>query len=511
MCLADRLLSGLLDPKRRDGVVLALLAAYAVVWTLYFVLERSSQDVHYDMAEVVAWSRDLSLGGSKHPALSAWIAALWFKYFPLRDWAYYLLAMVSAAVTLWVDWLIIGRWLDGSKRVAGFALLTLLHFFNFFAFKFNANTVLLPVWALTTLFFIRSYENRKPSYAALAGLCAAGAMMGKYWSVFMLIGLAVAALAGGRRREYFRSPAPWITAAAGLAALAPHLYWLWTHDFVSVRYAAEAHAADSIDDVVSTWAFYSLGVLASVVIPMLLVRAFARVSAREMIRSLWPQTPERRLAAIVFWIPLLLPLAAAFAMESDLRPIWILAGMSLLPVVLLSSPRIAVSVPAAGAITLLALAFPLVSLVVSPMAAAANYAAGISNHGADYRLLAGRVQKIWNEGSDRRIAFVGGRDKLAEGAAFYLKGRPRVVPIASLSDDTERDALRRRGFVFICSANQETCLDSLNGLTAWLPFDTVREITVRPRFLGRPGPEHRYVIAIARPEPRTRKHGGAGV
>ena len=75
--------------------------------------------------------------------------------------------------------------------------------------------MLIPLWAATTLWFLRSFEARDPLSAALAGVAAAAAMLGKYWSIVLLGGLAIAALGDARRSAYFRSPAPWITAAAG--------------------------------------------------------------------------------------------------------------------------------------------------------------------------------------------------------------------------------------------------------------------------------------------------------
>jgi hypothetical protein len=43
-------------------VVLLLLVAYAAVWTLYAAIARSAEGLHPDMTELIAWSRDLSLG-----------------------------------------------------------------------------------------------------------------------------------------------------------------------------------------------------------------------------------------------------------------------------------------------------------------------------------------------------------------------------------------------------------------------------------------------------------------
>ena len=80
------------------------------------------------------------------------------------------------------------------KCVAALALLTFIPFYNFHALKSNVNTVLMPLWAITTFWFLRSYRTQSAAYAALAGVGAATCMMSKYWSIFLLAGLFVAAL-----------------------------------------------------------------------------------------------------------------------------------------------------------------------------------------------------------------------------------------------------------------------------------------------------------------------------
>ena len=93
---AERLLAALVDPARRERTALAVLVAYVAVWTLYGVLAKASQDMHADMTEMVAWSRDLALGYPKHPPLAAWLVRLWFAAFPVADWSFYLFAMTVA-------------------------------------------------------------------------------------------------------------------------------------------------------------------------------------------------------------------------------------------------------------------------------------------------------------------------------------------------------------------------------------------------------------------------------
>src|SRR5215471_7848771 len=116
-----RLMESLLDPRRREWTVIALLAAYVAIWSLYGAIAKGSQDIHFDMGEMVAWSREVVFGTPKHPPLPAWLVGFWFDVFPLRDWAYYLFAVLMATVALWISWRVCSRYLDDEKRVVGLA------------------------------------------------------------------------------------------------------------------------------------------------------------------------------------------------------------------------------------------------------------------------------------------------------------------------------------------------------------------------------------------------------
>src|SRR5476649_1038863 len=91
---AGRFRAALIAPAAAERTVLVSLAIYALLWTIYGTVAKGSQGLHSDMTEVIAWSRDLSLGYLKHPPLAAWIARLWFSVFPVTEPSYYLLAML---------------------------------------------------------------------------------------------------------------------------------------------------------------------------------------------------------------------------------------------------------------------------------------------------------------------------------------------------------------------------------------------------------------------------------
>ena len=160
-------------PSRRERTVLVVLAVYWMVWTAYGTVSKAPQGLHADMTEIIAWSRDLALGYLKHPPLAAWLAAGWFAVFPVAEWSCYGLAMLMPVAALWIAWRLMADYLDAEKRVIGLTMLTLVPFFNFHALKYNVNTVLMPLWAITSLWFLRSYRACSPGYATLAGLASA--------------------------------------------------------------------------------------------------------------------------------------------------------------------------------------------------------------------------------------------------------------------------------------------------------------------------------------------------
>ena len=163
----DNLFERLIDPVRCERAIVILLAGYAAIWTLYGVVSQTNQDIHFDMGEMVAWSDQLLLGTPKHPPFGAWLVWAWFKVMPATDWSYCLLAVTVPTVALWFAWRIAGLYLVPEKRVFGIVLLTLVPFYNFHALKYNANTVMMPFWALTTWAFLRSLETQRAGWAAL--------------------------------------------------------------------------------------------------------------------------------------------------------------------------------------------------------------------------------------------------------------------------------------------------------------------------------------------------------
>ena len=170
------------------------------------MIAKSSQDLNADMAEMIVWTREPALGYPKHPPLLAWILWAWFKVFPLADWAYILLAVVTLAAGIYLAIELAAEWLAREKLAAVPFLLAVIPFYNFLGLKWDQNSVLIPLWALAMWAMLRALDTRHCGWAALAGLAAAAAML-----IEILVGVSASRRCRSRRcsiagaRDYFRS------------------------------------------------------------------------------------------------------------------------------------------------------------------------------------------------------------------------------------------------------------------------------------------------------------------
>jgi 4-amino-4-deoxy-L-arabinose transferase-like glycosyltransferase len=502
------LVDGLCDPKRRRLVALALACAYAVAWTLYGVIAKSSQDINADMAEQVVWARELALGYPKHPPFLTYVVKLWFLIFPLTDWAFTLLAAVTVSAGIYLAFELCGIWLYGEKRAAAPFLLAVIPFYNFLGLKFDHNSALIPLWALTMLAFMRSLETRAISWAVITGLAGAAAMLTKYWSGFLLAALAITALLDRRRNVYLRSDAPWLTAFVLLLALQPHLAWLVHEHFPPLTYVTLDRMANSGLDFANSLFEYVGGTIgyASVALGLVVILIQPSIMA---VRDSWFATePDRRAASLLFWTPLLLPIIVAFVLRINLISIWNSPSLSLLPVMMLASPLVVVSRIALVRLAAIVTAITLTAVVISPLIALTILKTGIENNAAYTRLAAAAIEREWRQTTGSPLRLIAGPFTLAVSVAFYISDKPSTFAdfgsnytafAKSLSPWVNNTRIAREGIAIICEAADDLCLKEMNQLTAAGPSGRRSELTLTRHWLGLEGSARRFVIATVPP------------
>ena len=495
-----RLIDGLADPARRRRAALAFALGYGALWFVYGVIAKSSQDLNADMAEMVVWTREPALGYPKHPPLLAFVLWGWFKIFPLADWAYLLLAVATVSAGIFLAIELCAEWLEREKLAAVPFLLAAIPFYNFLGLKFDQNSVLIPLWALAMWAMLRALDTRHLGWAALAGLAAAAAMLSKYWSVFLIAALALAALAHPKRRDYFRSAAPWVTAGVFLLALAPHVAWLVREDFPPLTWVATRRVSTSL----GRYARLDAGSArrhrrlrggrdrAGIVL-----RASARGAA---LADGFVPRDERRTAAILFWAPLLLPVVPALIKNISLLSLWNTPALNLLPVMLLGSALVIVPRAAVLRIASVVTALTLLIVAASPLVAFALLKSGVENDAAYARLVMEATEREWHKDVNKPLKLIAGPFALVSTAAFYGADRPSTYAHFSnyLSPWVDDARIARDGMAIMCE-DTVLCLHFMEEVAARYGGGRRADVTVQRHWLGFAGPPARFAITIVPP------------
>src|SRR5580700_8950534 len=229
----------------RDGAsafVFAFAMIHALLWTVILINLKAAQDVHMDVAEAFAWGQKFQLGYGKHPPLGGWVAGLWFKIFPVADWAAYALAMTTLGIGLVICWLIALRVVDRRRAFFVVVMLALYPIFNFKGFKYNPDLLQLVTLPLVVLAYLDAFEKRSVRSGLWLGLAGAAALMTKYWVLTMIGAIGLAALMHPERLKFLRSPAPWVAIATLAVAMIPHFIWLVQVNFLPFTYAGESYS-----------------------------------------------------------------------------------------------------------------------------------------------------------------------------------------------------------------------------------------------------------------------------
>jgi hypothetical protein len=362
--------------------------------------------------------------------------------------------------------------------------------------------VLTPLWAVLTWWFLRSYDTRRAGWAVLAGVAAAAAMLGKYWSALLIAALGVAALADPRRDDYLRSPAPYLTLAVATVLLTPHLDWLLAHRFVTFSYAVEAHSAKFSAGIISAFTFIG-STLLYIAAPIAFTALAARPNPAAIADMLWPADPARRTAMVIFAAPFLFAVLIAVVGAIAIDSLWAISTMTLLPVLLLSSPRITIPRSAAVAVLAFAVVFPLLLLVASPGVAFVAHRTGVPAYASDYQLAARAVERAWRDHVDDKPLRIVGSAGMLNGIDFYFKNQPATFDIAnpSMTPWTTDDRIRRDGMALVCPETDHNCMVPFEGFAAHYGAVSEPHVVIARHFFGtadRPVP---FAIAIIPPQP----------
>jgi len=508
------------DRKASLWLVIGFAVAHAVLWTFILINLKAAQDVHMDVAEAFAWGQKFQLGYGKHPPLAGWVAGLWFKIFPVADWATYALAMATLGCGLVICWLIALRVVDRRRAFFVVVMLALYPIFNFKGFKYNPDLLQLVTLPLLVLAYLHAFEKRTVRAGLWLGLAGALALMTKYWVLTMIGAVGLAALIHPDRLLFLRSPAPWVAIVTLAVAMIPHLVWLKEVDFVPLTYAGDVYGlssrAQSIQLVLG-YVGHNLALLAAPVALAAIALAWRPRWWATLVRqplALFTRAWSRGANASVnasqalnIWIiqivvaigPPLGGLIFTVYMKTD----WGISLFFLTPLALVAIPSLRLQKIALFHIAAIWLVVTLAALVASPYIAAREMAVnpnGAATYGARSEL-ARELTQAWHTRFNSRWAVVAGTTEVGEPMTFYSPDHPAPFTPGEIwsSGLTSLEEAKRLGFIGVC----DTSDGRLPVCDAWMVANAVNAerlaITTQRFFHGHPGPAISWKVYIVPP------------
>jgi Dolichyl-phosphate-mannose-protein mannosyltransferase len=495
-------LGGWLDFAPSGIATRFLLLWFVILYTAFQVISFAPLGLNQDLLEAYAWGLHPSAGYYKHPPLAGLAAGAWFSLFPPTDWAFHLLAMVNAAIGLFATSLIARDHLDGDKRIVALLLLLLTPFYQFHGQRFGANAILLSTWPIAAYCSLRAFATRGLAWSAGAGAAAALAMLGKYYSIFLIAGFVAAALAHPARWTYLRSWSPWISVAVGGAVLAPHVQWVFANDFVPFGYATALHAGAPLGKVLWKDAVYLVEAVAYVGVLLAVYWMAVRPDLATLQETIWPLDADGQMLVVLLAVPLILPAVVAPFIGAVLTPLWTMPAWFLLPIVLLRPKAAVLTRVAAIRITALIAAMTISFLLAAPLLARQRNEEG-TTQGREYdRLFSAELTNDWTRATGQPLRIVMGDRYLASAVTFYSPDHPDSAQGFELGRATPWITLERLildGWAAICRADDEPCVDAARHRLADRSDVAFITYSTTNRYLDKPGKLGRFFFAIVPP------------
>jgi hypothetical protein len=174
-----------------------------------------------------------------------------------------------------------------------------------------------------------------------------------------------------------------------------------------------------------------------------------------------------------------------------------MSAFTLLPVLLLSPPAVAVGEIATRRILIAAVALPVVALIASPVIAILVQRAGPPPASAQARLLAAEIERLWRAATPQPLRFIGGDTEVAYAVSAYALDAPRALPGLPPPRQTE---LAQSGVAFVCLADDAQCKSAVAASVSAIGSSRAIETTITRNFLGYPGRPQRYAITLVPPQ-----------
>jgi 4-amino-4-deoxy-L-arabinose transferase-like glycosyltransferase len=407
-----------------------LLTAVSLHLILWFLLPSLlMENISLDMAEGLAWGKEWRLGYEKDPPLWPWMsefmAVLSFK----SVWSQYLASQLCIGTVFFAVWRLGRRITTLENAALGVLLLEGIFYFNYVTPEFNDIVMQMPFAALFGWLFHRCLVENKHVDWILCGMVIGLGTLSRYSMGAYIVPLILFAVLHPLTRRRIFSAGPWLMAVTAFLVFLPHLYWMFTTNFVSIEYVGRRAPVATQALKFATQVLSFVAVQVAVAIPLIAMSVALFFWRRRIILVPAVQENFDRLFLVVLALgPAVFSIALSIATLRPPRHMWgapLFCFLGLLIAVWVK-PELNPQRWRKFAIGwLAALCFPMLMFGLDQRF---HTALTGSDNRAHYpgQVLGMEVTKRWHALTGKRLDFVVGDTWHAGNVAFYSADRPSV-------------------------------------------------------------------------------------
>ena len=397
------------------------IISHLILWTL--VPSLTNNNLPLDTIEHLAWGSNLDWGFNKHPPAVAFFLELFYQIFGPQDWAYYLLSQIFVVIAF----IIVFKFAEKLFRNKTLCLISVLllegiYFYNFTSPEFNVNVCQLPFWALCVYYSWKLFDKQQVTFKDCfwLGIFAAIGFLSKYLFIYLLLAIDLLFLYVIFIKKYKKFDFKYlISLEVFIILLVPHLIWLTSNDYVTVRYGltrAGLENSSLLDHIIYPLIF--LGKQTGILIPFFFMSFFLVKKFKFKI-----SLKDKKLLFLIFinLVPIGLMFLTSMLTGSKIRTMWMTPFYLFFGVLIIYIFQ--------AQINLKKLKGFLLSFVILFTLSLFTYAyisLTETDKRTDYpgKKIAIKTQYAWNQDHKETINVVFGDEWHAGNLSYHLKSRP---------------------------------------------------------------------------------------
>ena len=401
------------------------LAVHLLLWTLVPAMVR--YNLPLDAIEGTIWGHQLEFGYDKNPWLNGWLSAFVMYLNDESAWMIYLLSQVSVIACMWCMYQLAKKILSPLYALVSVMLLECLQYFNFHAIDFNDNTLELGLWGISIYAFYLALRSNKFSYWILTGIFTALGMMAKYYTIVLIAGMFLFLIFNTKNRQQLKTFPPFAGLLIFTLICLPHIFWLFSHDFISIRYVVDRGSS-----IVPHWSnhfiypakffWQQLQVFLPAIIPCIILMIGKKPLLNP--QRIKIDSFNKQFLFYVAIMPMLLTLLISFILGTTLRAGWGMPLLSAWGIILISC--IQPNITRARLTAFVIFIFSLMIAEISGYSYSLMNPSSTSSANFPGREIATALTKEWREKYNTKLEYVGGSRWIGGNIAFYSKDHPAV-------------------------------------------------------------------------------------